>query len=105
MIDEELVETLTCIRDEYCAKYTAYDGWSTTDYLNCGKASTLEITSSSSTINGSIYNAFYDGNKEFVSSFSIDTIPYNIVVPTTVQYVRISNKTEDMNNIVITPKE
>ena len=28
MIDEELVETLTCIRDEYCAKYTAYDSWS-----------------------------------------------------------------------------
>lgn len=28
MIDEELVETLTCIRDEYCSKYTAYDSWS-----------------------------------------------------------------------------
>ena len=28
MIDEELFETLTCIRDEYCAKYTAYDSWS-----------------------------------------------------------------------------
>lgn len=28
MIDEELVETLACIRDEYCAKYTAYDSWS-----------------------------------------------------------------------------
>lgn len=28
MIDEELIETLTCIRGEYCAKYTAYDSWS-----------------------------------------------------------------------------
>lgn len=28
MIDEELVETLACIRGEYCAKYTAYDSWS-----------------------------------------------------------------------------
>lgn len=28
MIDEELVETLACIRDEYCDKYTAYDNWS-----------------------------------------------------------------------------
>lgn len=84
---------------------STYEGWATTDYLNCGKASTLEITSSSSTISSSRYNAFYDGNKEFISNFSITTIPCNIEVPTTAQYVRISNKTDDMNNIVITPRE
>ena len=28
MINEELVETLACIRDEYCSKYTAYDSLS-----------------------------------------------------------------------------
>ena len=28
MIDDELVKTLVCIRDEYCSKYTAYDSWS-----------------------------------------------------------------------------
>lgn len=82
-----------------------YDGWSATNYLNCGKASTLEITSSSLTINNSTYNAFYDGNKEFISSFSITNIPCNIEVPATAQYVRISNKIADMNKIVITPKE
>lgn len=82
-----------------------YDGWSATNYLNCGKASTLEITSSSSTISSSSYNAFYDGNKEFISNFIINTVPYSIEVPNTAQYVRISNKIEDMNNIVITPRE
>lgn len=84
---------------------STFEGWATTDYLNCGKASTLEITSSSSTISSSSYNVFYDGNKEFISNFSITTIPCNIEVPTTAQYVRISNKTDDMNNIVITPRE
>ena len=28
MIDKELVETLDCIWDEYCSKYTTYDSWS-----------------------------------------------------------------------------
>ena len=28
MIDKELVETLDCIWDEYCSKYTAYESWS-----------------------------------------------------------------------------
>lgn len=84
---------------------STFEGWATTDYLNCGKARTLEITSSSSTISSSSYNVFYDGNKEFISNFSITTIPCNIEVPTTAQYVRISNKIEDMKNIVITPKE
>lgn len=84
---------------------STFEGWATTDYLNCGKASTLEITSSSSTISSSSYNVFYDGNKDFISNFSITTIPCNIEVPTTAQYVRISNKTDDMNNIVITPRE
>ena len=35
MIDEELVETLVCIRGEYCSKYTAYDSWSKDCMSSC----------------------------------------------------------------------
>lgn len=101
---------LSLINDAYINQdngtVSTYEGWTTTDYLNCGKANTLEITSTSTAaVYSSSYNAFYDGNKEFISNFSIVTIPCNIEVPTTAQYVRISNKTDDMNNIVITPRE
>ena len=85
---------------------SASDGWSATDYLNCGKASTLEINSTStSPIYSSSYNVFYDGNRDFISNFTVDSLPCTIEVPTKAQYVRISNKTADMNNITVTPKE
>ena len=54
MIDEELVETLTFIRDEYCAKYTAYDSWSKHCMSSC------PFNEKGSCIIGLVANILYD---------------------------------------------
>lgn len=69
---------------------TSYNGWSATDYLEIPNVSLIyragHITSAS-------YNAWYDENKTFISSFgtgSIDTVPNNA------KFVRYSHSTSSM---------
>lgn len=56
MIDEELVETLVCIRDEYCAKYTAYDSLS----KHCTCMSSCPFNEKGSCIVGLAANILYE---------------------------------------------
>lgn len=50
--------------------FKAYDGWYRSPYLYCEGASTLDIHNHFA--NSSGYNAFYDANKNYISSFSVN---------------------------------
>ena len=69
----------------------AYSGWSRTPYLYCAGASQIEFIYPNSQM--SDYNAFYDANKVYISSFSPNSQnPVN--VPSTAVYVMFSGPTD-----------
>ena len=95
------------IDGEYVAQtdgsITKYSGWARTDYLNCYGAS--KVAWSGVTYN-STYNAFYDGDKSFISSFKTQTSEESeIEVPTNAVYVVFSATSDSVNRMVITPYE
>lgn len=84
----------TLISDIYIERNgteTPYNGWSATDYLEIpNNVSTIYRAGQIGTAS---YNAWYDENKTFISSFvsgSIDTVPNNA------KYVRYSYATSAM---------
>lgn len=78
-----------------------YNGWSMTDYLECFGASKLTITGN--TIQTS-YCVFFDQAKEKIKDFVIKAeSPYEVPIYSHACYVVISNKTDVMNAITVTP--
>lgn len=72
----------------------SYNGNSATDYLPCFMVKKF-LTKIDATI--TYYeNAFYNANKEFISSFPVNVGINEISVPANAFYVRFSNKTENM---------
>ena len=73
----------------------AYNGWSATDYIDISD-NTDGIVYRLGQIGGSVYNAFYDTNKNFISSFN--GVGYNggNTIPANAVYVRFSNTNTSM---------
>lgn len=78
------------------------DNWSRTDYIDCSKFSMLVFENNTKI---SIYNAFYDDNKEFISNLRLMEIGKNIIeVPKNAKYFVLSNTTLNLNNIMLKSK-
>lgn len=79
----------------------SYNGWSATDYISVTSGETLLCSSQSS---WNTYNAWYDENKSFISSFTVSNsgATYTtITVPNNAKYFRISNSTSLKGTIII----
>lgn len=64
-----------------------YDNWGATDYIPLLENVSFVVNSPAS----GIYNAFYDSNKNFISSFSIPAGESIITSPSNAAFVRMSN--------------
>lgn len=86
------------ISDSDGSVVSPYNNWSYTDYISLSNIGTLTelYTAGAGT---SKYNAFYDENKNFISSITVpkDT-PYAIPIPSNAAYVRFSNQTAVLRN-------
>lgn len=96
----------TVVKNEYVetnGDITPYNGWSRTPYLYCKDASKIRVkvtysTTILNTNNG--YNAFYDENKTFISSFSMLDSDYtlgvykDINIPSNASYFVLSHKND-----------
>lgn len=81
--------------------FTDYANWSMTDYLECFGVTKLSITGNTAR---TIYCAFYDQGKARLSSFTVTADdPCEIEVPKYACYFVISNTTDAMNSINVTP--
>lgn len=79
----------------------AYNGWSATDYISVTPGETLLCSSYQA---WTMYNAWYDENKNFIYNFSINssnTTYTPIYVPNNAKYFRISNNTSYKGSIII----
>lgn len=70
-----------------------YNNWSYTDYISLSNIGALtELYTGGAGF--SKYNAFYDSNKNFISSITVPKdVEYNIQIPSNAAYVRFSNQT------------
>lgn len=81
--------------------FADYANWSMTDYLECFGVTKLSITGNTAQ---TIYCAFYDQGKARLSSFTVTADdPCEIEVPKYACYFVISNTTDAMNSINVTP--
>ena len=89
-----------------------YNSWSMTPKLYCNGASTITITCLADngvlTAGNGKYNAFYDANNQFVSSFTMGALLtkdafIDIDVPSNASYFAVSHKTQGISYIAITP--
>lgn len=71
----------------------AYNGWSASDFLPCHGVKTLVRGSFMS-----LYNAFYDENKNFIRAFNLGGDNSTAVVPQTAYYFRVSDATTKMTD-------
>ena len=84
------------VQDEYIDKtdgsIISYNGWDRTNYIP------VDIIASFVAKNGqqSDYNAFYDANKGFISSFTVKTTDLKFVVPNNAKYVVFSSSRSGM---------
>lgn len=68
-----------------------YNGWSSTDFIDVSKINDFYICGAVAFSSDRDYNAWYDGDKNFISSLWLSS---HITVPSTAKYVRISGKTD-----------
>lgn len=81
--------------------FTAYTGWSMTDYLECFGVKKISVVNNTESTG---YCAFYDQDKAKLSNFTVTTDnPCEITVPKYACYFIISNETNVMNGITVTP--
>lgn len=76
---------------------TPYNGWSRTDYIDCSGYDVLRVEFT--TGDSSMYNAFYDSNKNFISGsrFTVNKNTLNeIAIPDNAEYFILSNSTSSM---------
>lgn len=98
--------TMTLTADTYIdannGSVKSDEDWSSTNQLYCAGASRITFKQSDGAgVVNSRYNAFFDSDKQFISSF---TMSYTgIDVPDNAAYVALSNKTEIMTVLLATP--
>lgn len=81
-----------------------YAGWTRTDYIDISMCKVIAYKTSAS----SIYNAFYDENKDYISSFALSSGMLNnnvrtVNVPDTAVYMVLSNTDEAIADTMIYP--
>ena len=74
-----------------------YNGWSSTDYLEISDNTTDYIYRIGTIVSAS-YNAWYDENKTFISSFAGR---YTDSIPSNAKYVRYSGENANMTGDII----
>ena len=84
----------TIIPDTYISNTNGqeipYGGWSSTDYISIsGNEMSVDL------VRDDIYNAFYDSEKHFISSFNTYNMP--ITIPSNAKYVRFSLQTGNIS--------
>ena len=102
--------TLTIIAEEYVNKtsgaFETFAGWSRTDYTPCAGAARIVQAENK---HSSSYCAWYDINKNFISSFDISassaTNPIEIEVPADAAFFAMSTDNASMNAMTVTPYE
>lgn len=109
----EVAYTYSPITGKYVDNKTGvlidYASYSATPYLYCKGASKIKIevvyeTTALATSNNHVYNAFYDENKTFISSFRILDSDYSvgtykeINIPSNATYFVLSHKSEVLKN-------
>ena len=78
---------------------TEYQGWSRTDYIECSDYDQLKVRFTGSS---SMYNCFYNENKDFVSKFTLVTGIDNVIaIPDDAHYFILSNATTSMDTYKI----
>lgn len=108
-LDSQLSESIVDILDGYIpmpiinGQYVHTDGgiyndqrWSRTDYIDCSNLERLIFVNNPV---ATIYNAFYDADKNFVSTFRLAVGSTTIVVPSNARYFALSNTSADMREI------
>ena len=89
---------ITFIANEYInssnGTFVSYNGWSRSNLIDCSMVDSIIYTN---TGRPSAYNAFYDGNGEFISAFNIQqTQTGNYPKPANAKYFAYSNYTADV---------
>lgn len=75
-----------------------YNGWSSTDFIDVSKINDFYICGSVAFSSDRDYNAWYDGEKNFIAKLWLGS---HITVPSTAKYVRISGKTDAITGMKI----
>lgn len=76
---------------------TAFAAWSMTDYIDLLNSDLIAVVST----NSSIYNAWYNAEKQFVKSFNLGASINLLEKPENARYIRISDHTAHMNRLKI----
>lgn len=81
--------------------FIAYNGWSRTGYVPCNGASTITIPPMGGSGTNPNYNAFYDRDHQFMSTFRTQhTGDAVITVPSNAYYFIISESTAHVNTMI-----
>lgn len=75
--------------------FTAYNGWTRTDYMNISPFASIIIT----TTGTMTYNAFYDKNKAFIKAFNLSSGANNITLPPNACYMALSASDASMRAV------
>lgn len=74
-----------------------HTGWSRTDYVSVKGIRSVDIE----IVKGTTYNAMYDKNLNFVCRFAVNDGYTAVIIPSTVEYIGISNDSESMKTLAI----
>lgn len=86
-VTADIVYKPNCYIDNKNGNEVAYPNWHSTDFIEIKHPSKQLVTKSNSVSYDAIYNAFYDKDKKFISSFSLNS---TVDVPIKAKYIRIS---------------
>lgn len=82
--------------------FASYSGWKRSDYILIKGADKISVKNT--TQNGSGYNAFYDSNKDFISSFSFGVGNTEISIPQNAEYYAVSGANANMDGCTFARK-
>ena len=74
----------------------SFSTWSATNFIEISGDTLTVVGVGADSSSNATYNAFYDNNKNFISNFSF--ADYEITIPSTARYIRLSAKTSYINN-------
>ena len=74
--------------------FANYSGWSRTDYIDISEFCAIKMKSSIR----SVYNVFYDANKDPIISFTYGTSDTDVMIPSNAKYMVLSNTSSGLSN-------
>lgn len=76
--------------DNKTGEVLSYEKWHRTDYIDISTAESPLTFRVDGHIDTGLYNAFYDANKQFISSFKVNDDTLSVIVPDGTVYMRLS---------------